>query len=274
MAVDCLGSFLRFCRPETSLQIIDDGSLLPADIAILHEKLPECTVVERVNREEEIEEYLRKCPTLRSLRYTYPQILKLTDIPFVTGGPWVKILDSDIFFLRPCGNPFDLIGGDTQAVFMRDRENSYSVRSYGLMMSQRLMLPSRANVGIVAMAASALDWEWIEWFAGRRFHNAISHVLEQTIWAAIGMRIGCKILSDAQIRVMRDDEGDGGDLLAGHFTARSRHLLPKYVERVKSVDSGAARRSWVLTDPGRCSVSDLLAYEIRRALRKVWAADR
>ncbi|VFM94824.1 MAG: hypothetical protein BECKG1743D_GA0114223_1000216 [Candidatus Kentron sp. G] len=67
---------------------------------------------------------------------------------------------------------------------------------------------------------------------------------------------------------MREEE-DERDLVAGHFTARTRWLLPHYVERSHRASNPGRPVVLHALDPGRCNAGDLLHYEISRIGRRL-----
>jgi hypothetical protein len=93
-------------------------------------------------------------------------------------------------------------------------------------------------------------------------------MVEQTAWAVLGQRIGCRKFAPEQIRVMRNGESSD-ELVAGHFTARTRHLLPHFVERSHDVSVDDQPVTVGTIDPGRCTALDIAVYEGQRIASKL-----
>lgn len=265
MAVDCLGSIARHCDEPVRFQIHDDGSLTCED----QDKLTVAADVQLVLRgeaDDRMADELRNLPAARALREELPLALKLFDTVFFHPGPDYAFADSDVLFLRPFVNPFRL-PADIHALFMEDRENCYCFRSWGLLSERSIQLPACVNTGLVVFRRSVYDPEALEWFLSRPAVRSIPGMREQTAWAFLGQRVGCRKFSQQHARIMREGEPDG-DLIAGHFTARSRHLLPQYVQR--SIDCTTDEGAEVETvDAGSCGFKNILAFELRRAINKL-----
>lgn len=265
MAVDCLGSLVRHCDAELRLLIHDDGSLTAEDSDRLSE-LGSVRIVTREEADDRMASELARFPAARSLRSEMPLALKLLDTVAFHPGPNYAFVDSDVLFIRPCRNPFLFDDESTRAIFMDDRENCYCFRSWQLLAERRIRLPARVNTGLVVCRKDAYDLEAIEWFLSRRSCRSIPGMREQTAWAFLGQRVGCRKFDPRHARIMREDEGDG-ELIAGHFTARTRHLLPEYVTRSLSATGDPA--GFELIPPGSCGFSDIARFEIRRAMSKL-----
>jgi hypothetical protein len=188
-------------------------------------------------------------------RRRLPLILKALDIPSYAGPSQLIYVDSDVLFLRPFSWPI-LSTVPTSLVFMRDREQSYSLRSWQKLLSPAVRLPAFVNTGIVLATPGIVDVEYLDWFVARSRHHGIYSMLEQTFWAALGGRRGCVLLAPDQ---------EMSTLVAGHFTARSRHLLSKLVGELTVDRDGLTPVPLGTVSPGLCTAADLLAYEARRA---------
>ncbi len=271
MAAQCLGSLQQLCASPLRFQIHDDGTLTDGDIAFLEEKLSPAKIVRRDEADQRMHELLRGRPHAWALRSRLPLALKLFDAVLLSSGETFAFCDSDVLFLRPVFNPFVLPNDETNAVFMQDREHSYSLRSWQLASSPRVTLPSRINTGMICLRSDSYDLELMDWFVGKRLHAGIPTMLEQTAWALLGRRIGCRKFDPQQICVMRGGDSNK-ELVAGHFTARSRHLLDDF--RHLSGDlSGECEPVRVGTIPsGRCTALNLGMYETRRIVNRIAGA--
>jgi hypothetical protein len=268
MAVDCLGSLVRLCDEPLALRIHDDGTLTAGDRELLQEKLPLSRFVSRTEADEHIECAIPGLKNLKAVRRINPTLMKAVDAVLFCDEPLFACIDSDVLFLKRFRNPFVLPDDATNAVFMRDRKNAYSLRSWQKLAAGNLILPSCVNVGIICFRKNLIDLERMDWFVGNPRHNGIPSMIEQTAWAWLGMKAGCRIISDRQIRVMRAGEPDD-QLVAGHFTARTRSLLPEYVGKSLTADSQAEPVKIETDPPGKCTVFALASAEVQRAFRKI-----
>jgi hypothetical protein len=271
MAVDCLNSLARHCDTPVRFQIHDDGTLTDED-AVRLGQIGDVRLIRRSEADERMHEELGRWPAARRFRSESPLALKLLDTVLFHPGPDYAFIDSDVLFLRPVQNPFRLDHSDANALFMEDREHSYSVRSWRLLVEPRMALPARINTGLVCLRKSVYDPELLEWFLARRSGWGVPSMREQTAWALLGQRVGCRKYSARQVRVMRVGESEDG-LVAGHFTARTRELLPEYVARSRSAadcpggDCGEYVRVETVS-AGRCRPFHIAAFEGRRTMRK------
>jgi hypothetical protein len=269
MAIDCLGSLQRLCVSPIRFQIHDDGTLTDDDCAILTDKLSPACIVSREEADQRMNELLRRHSHASALRLQLPLALKLFDAVMLSPGETFAFCDSDVLFLRPVMNPFVLPDDrSTNAIFMEDRVHSYSLRSWQLAFSPRVRLPSRVNTGMVCLRKAQYDLDLLDWFVGKRRHAAIPTMVEQTAWALLGQRIGCRKFDPQQIRVMRSGESSD-ELVAGHFTARTRNLLPHFVERARAVSVDDQPVTVGTIDPGRCTALDIALYEGQRIACKL-----
>lgn len=270
MALACLDSIRRLCTPKIRFRIHDDGSLNGED----HDRLSlpgDVEIITRQEADDRMEPMLRNFPACRKLRTDLPFALKLLDTILLSPTDNFSCIDSDVLFLSRFHNPFCAETYASKSVFMRDRENSYSIRSWTYAFTPRIRLPSRLNAGLIVFHRSLFDLELIEWFLSMPAANAIPSMREQTTWAILGKRAECEIFDESQVRVMRENEPDE-ELLAGHFTARTRFLLPRYVDRSLHADPKASPATLRTKPCGTCSATQIVWYEIRRAWRKVVGA--
>lgn len=267
MAIDCLGSMIRLCSERLELRVHDDGTLTADDRQILQERLPVSRFVPRAEADERVEGVVPNLKYLKAVRRINPTLMKAVDAVLFCDDPLFACIDSDVLFFKRFQNPFMLPDEATNAVFMRDRKNAYSLRSWQKMMAGSLRLPGRVNVGIICFRKALIDLEQMDWFVGNPRHNGIPSMIEQTAWAWLGMKAGCRIISDKQIRIMRPGEADD-QLVAAHFTARTRTLLPAYVARSMAADLQAEPARIETASPGTCTAFHLAASELHRTFVK------
>src|SRR3954470_24640930 len=140
MAVLCLGSLLQYSAEELALRLHDDGSLTAADRERLAGALREPEVVSRSEADERIEAFLCRHPALRAFRRGNVMALKLIDAMLFAGDE-LAYCDSDVLFLRPFSGLYPLRETAAGAMFMSDRQNAYSIRSWHLLRYPGLRLP-------------------------------------------------------------------------------------------------------------------------------------
>lgn len=267
MAMDCLGSLVRLCNEPVRLRIHDDGTLTADDSARLR-SLGNVVIVSRPEADQHAEEYLKDFPECRRYRTEHPLALKLLDTVLMCDSESYGFSDSDVLFMRRFQNPFCLSQDDVSAVFMTDRQNSYCFRSWGLLFSARVRLPAHVNTGLIAFRRSLFDLDRVEEFLSQKAVRAIPSMREQTCWAMLGMIHECRRLDPQQVRVMRPGENED-ELVAGHFTARTRPLLADYVRRSLLASADAEPVKIRTVEPGACRAKDLAKFELTRLFARL-----
>lgn len=263
-ALVCLGSLLRCSAEPLALRLHDDGTLRPEDLDRLEEGLGRFSLVARVEADEAVAGVLARRPALAAFRWENPLALKLIDAVLLAGEE-LAFCDTDILFLRPFSGLFRLPPG-AGALFMRDRQNAYSVRSWHLLARPRLALPRRANSGIVVYRTAAYDPDLLEWYLARPEHRFAPVWVEQTGWGLLGWRAGCRLVDPVQVAIPEPGRPAGEETVALHFVGPVRSLLPLYMSR--STPGGAPIE--IRTRPaGRCRALELALDEARRVVRRV-----
>lgn len=262
MALSCLGSLLRYSAEPLRLRFHDDGTLTAADLARLA-GLGEIELVSRQEADARVAEALGNRPALRELRRRNPLGLKLLDAPLLAAGGELAYCDSDVLFRRPFSGLFRF--PEAGAVFMADRQNAYSVRSWHLLRHRRLALPRRVNSGVILFRTGFLDLDLLEWYFARPEFGFAPVWSEQTAWALLGQRAGCRLWDPRLVRFPEDGEGDP---VALHFVSPLRSLLAPALERAR--DRTGEPPVAVGTVPARrCHAWDLAWTEARRRLARI-----
>ena len=265
MALACLGSLLRYSADPLTLRVHEDGSLTAEDRERLREGLGAPELVPRDEADQRVEAALAGRPALRTFRRNNPLALKLIDIPLLAGDGDLAYCDSDVLFLRPFSDLFRFPAA-AGAVFMSDRQNAYSVRSWHLLTQPRLALPCRVNSGILHFRTRFFDPDLLEWYLSRPELGFAPVWSEQTAWALLGQRAGCHLWDPRLIRL----PGGGGEenAVALHFVSPLRGLLPGFLER--AADRAGEPPVAVGTVPARrCRPWDLAWTEARRRLARL-----
>lgn len=268
MALACLGSLLRYSAEPLSLRVHDDGTLTGEDrgrLTSLASGLGDPQFVSRAEADARVETVLAGRPALRAFRGSNPLALKLIDVPLMAGDG-LAYCDSDVLFLRPFSRLFAFPGPETGAVFMSDRQNAYSVRSWHLLPNGRLRLPCRVNSGVLLFRTRFYDPDLLEWYFARPEFQFAPVWAEQTAWALLGQQAGCRLWDPDLVRLPGGD--DPGEAVALHFVSPLRSLLGPVLERSPdrtgeppvTVGTVAARR---------CHVWDLAWTEARRRLARM-----
>lgn len=261
----CLGSLTRYSRSPFRLIVHDDGSLSQGDLDRLREVLGDFEVVPRSAADERMEVLLARHPAARAFRRTNPLALKVLDVALFESGSTLEFCDSDVLFLRP----FDgLFGGRfSGAVVMGDVQNAYSVRSWQVALDRRLRLPRRVNTGILRFSTAAYDLDLIEWFLGRPEYLRTPVWVEQTAWALLAYRAGCRLLDERQVAFPERPVHVSPERVALHFINPRRDLLAAYL--AVAPDRAAEAPVRIETVPaGRCGWATLAVAESRRRLAR------
>jgi len=267
MALACLGSLRRYADEPLALVVHDDGTLLAADLERLAEGLGEPRVLRRAEADERMAALLVRHPAARAFRRDHPLGLKLLDAPLLARDGELSYCDSDVLFLRPFARLFAR-PVEAGAVFMRDTQCAYSVRSWQVLLDRGLRLAARVNSGLFQLDLGRFDLDLAEWFLGRPEHRRTWPWIEQTGWALLARRAGCWLWDPARIAFPRPDGGLAPEAVALHFVSPLRGLLPACLRAARDrrgdppVEVGSA--------PARlCGPLALAGAEARRRLRRI-----
>jgi hypothetical protein len=266
MAVLCLGSLLRYSVEELALRLHDDGSLTAEDRERLAAALSDPEVIPRPEADARTDVFLAHHPALRAFRRGNVMALKLIDAMLFAGDE-LAYCDSDILFLRPFSGLYHLRETGAGAMFMSDRQNAYSIRSWHLLRYPGLRLPQRLNAGITAFRATGFDLDLLEWYVSRPEFQFSPVWMEQTAWGLLAERVGCRILDPAQVVIPIPEERVQEGTVALHFVSPVRSLLAGY-----TAPSGVDSRQPVALRSAparRCRAAHLAATEARRWLARV-----
>jgi hypothetical protein len=270
MALTCLGSLRRLSAEPLRLRIHDDGTLTPGDQERLREGLGDPAFVLRPEADARLEDLLAGRPALRAFRRSNPLGLKLLDAPLLAGGEALAYCDSDVLFLRPFSGLFRFPGPEAGAIFMSDRQNAYSLRSWHLLRHSRLRLPCRINTGILHFRLRFFDPDLVEWYLSRPELGFAPVWAEQTAWALLGASAACRLWDPRKIRLPEPGEEETGEIVALHFVSPLRGLMLPVLERMPD-RSGEPPISLTTIPAQRCHAWHLAGTEARRRLtRQVW----
>jgi len=265
MAIDCLGSVRRLCRDPFEFHIHEDGSLTDGDVGRLQHALQPRRFFMRAEADQRMAELLKSHPACRKIRAEQNYGLKMFDTVLLSEDPLYFLLDSDVLFFRTFKGMWKM-PKDVGAIFMQDRLEGYSLRSWQMLMSPKVRLPSRANVGAVCFRREQYDIDWLEWFLAQPRHYGKPFVIEQTAWASMGKRVGCRKYDDEQVVVMRSDKPVPS--VAGHFTGATRHLLGEFQLRSLAASGLEPPVELRTIDGGNCSLKKMLMCELQQVVKK------
>jgi hypothetical protein len=268
MAILCLGSLLRASAEPLALRLHDDGSLTAEDRERLAAALEEPEIITRTEADERVADILKQHPALAAFRRTNPLALKLIDVVQFAGEE-LAYCDTDILFLRPFTGLFPERAG---TAFMADHQNAYSLRSWHLLLHRRLRLPRHVNSGLIHFPSAAWDPDLLEWYLSRPEFAFAPVWVEQTAWALLGERAGCRLFDPARIRIP-EAAGKPGDereaeTVALHFVGPVRDLLGSWAAQA-TLDDRRLPAEIGRVAAGRCGVVDLAVTEARRRLGRL-----
>jgi len=259
MALSCLGSLLRYSAEPLRLRVHDDGTLTAEDRDRLAAGLGGPEFVARAEADGRVEAVLAGRPALRAFRAANPLALKLIDVPLLAGDS-LAYCDSDVLFLRPFSGLFSF--PESGAVFMSDRQNAYSVRSWHLPRHGKLRLPCRVNSGVLLFRTRFYDPDLLEWYFGRPEFQFAPVWAEQTAWALLGQRAGCRLWDPRLVRLPEEDD-PAADAVALHFVSPLRSMLPRMLDQAPD-RTGESPVAVGTVASRRCHAWDLAWTEMRR----------
>lgn len=265
LALTCLGSLLRYSQVPLRLRLHDDGSLADEDRERLGEAFPGARFVSRSEADDGVAGLLASRPALAALRGRNPLFLKLVDTAILAGDR-LAYCDTDVLFLRPFYDLFERSA--TEAAFMEDPQNAYSLRWWQLLRYPRLRPARRLNSGIVVLRTRHYDPDMLEWFARRTELHFAPVWLEQTAWALIAGRVKTAELADSRQVMVATPRGiPGREAVAVHFVSPMRSLLAGCVEAPREPQPEAARIRYVPAEP--CGPVALAISEVSRRMRRL-----
>lgn len=266
MAIACLGSLLKFSVEPIKLTLHNDGSLTKEDQERLTQELGQVTFVSRLEADELTRQFLKNYPNCYKYRHELADIgkkngniwsLKLFDVALLGNENDIAYCDSDILFFQPFSKLFHFSDSKTSAIFMKDSQESYSVHALTLLNSREIRLPNKANAGLILFKRKNFDLDFIEWFLERKKFKYIFAFAEQTIWAALGNRAGCKHWSPKQVKMMTPKVEVTDRTVAAHFTTPFRYLLKQYLINDETISVDVAPIEVETIEASECSAVNL-----------------
>jgi hypothetical protein len=214
----CLKSLQKHNHDPFTLIVHDDGTLTEEDRTNLSKFTQ--LIISRKDADEIIEQRLKRFPNCLAYRRQHPHGLKLFDITLMSDS-FLAYTDSDIFFQRPFIGLFK----PSRCVFMQEKQNAYTLRPWHAL---RIRVPQGVNTGLILFQTDLFDLYYIESLLSmlqlQQIFERRPYWIEQTIWAALGWRIGCRLLDSRQFQIAHP-KIKAEDAIAIHYVSTYRHLL-------------------------------------------------
>ena len=237
MALKCLGSMQSKCQESIQFILHDDGSLQDEDVALLTESLRSPTIIKKQESDERMADVLHKYPFSSAFRASNIFAKKLFDPIFFNNSDNFAYCDTDVYFFRPFLNPFVLPDKNVYALFLKDPIHPYSIRVRDFS-SSNLKPIQHVNAGMVCFRRSYYDLDFVEWLLSQEIIYSKPYLIEQTIWAALGQKVSCRLWDASQMVFMTPSVRPNETMVAGHFVSPSRYLLQQYMEEKMSISIG------------------------------------
>ena len=188
LAINCLGSMLKYSVDPVRLVIHEDGSLTPSDRIKLAEGLPGSWIFDRSETDSIMSVRLASYPNALAFRQSSVWGLKLLDVVIAESGLCFYI-DSDIRFFRPFRGLFVDAATKGRSVFLRDTVwQAYSIRPWHLLDNRSLQVASGINTGLTLFDPDLFDLDYVDWFLKQLDWRYLPAWTEPTCWAALALR--------------------------------------------------------------------------------------
>jgi len=253
----CLPSLIHFSSEPVKLLLHDDGTLTDDDCEKLIARLSGADILSRDEADATVVPLLKRHPKCRAYRQRHPLALKLIDMPLIQSEE-LAYCDSDVLFLKPHMGLFSMPEPKTAAIFMQDIQDAYSLRPWHIYPMGKVRVPRRVNAGLILFKSSAYDLDFVEWMLNREQLSEVfqkrPHWIEQTCWAALGWRVGCRVWSERQIIIATPSMKDFSDeTVAIHFVAACRGKLSDFSAPSYSSSSASDAATEIRSGPARIS---------------------
>jgi hypothetical protein len=181
----CARSFEWACDTHVRLEIFDDGTLGPADLAALHRALPHAGIIRESAAVARLDRVLseQRFPVLRHMRAGQPLMRKLLDLHAGLAGP-ALYLDSDMLFFGRPAVLRDWLKTPHGDLFMQQHGDALVGDRAELARTFGIPLLEGVNSGIIAVDGRDFDWPGLEAAATLLTATQRSHKwAEQTLFA-------------------------------------------------------------------------------------------
>ena len=268
MGIQCLGSLVR-SADDIRLALHDDGTLTEDDCAALRRALPVAAIIHRRQADDAMADRLSRYPACSRARRENILMLKLFDVALL-GEDDIRYCDTDVLFMRPVAGVFEPRESPA-ALFMHDIDHGYAVRPWHLWPGNGMRLPRCLNSGLFVFPRRHFDLDYLEWVLSREsLRRIFSHIAvwaEQTCWAALAFRAGCRLWDPERIAVVDDKWTLRERTVAAHFVSSARGRLPQVVAQAAQLDRprGAVPTIDAL-EAGECTAFALAKSQLLRRL--------
>jgi hypothetical protein len=231
----CARSLLQH-TPGANLRIVlhDDGTLAAPHVEALARVLPRMHVVWQVEEREQLETSLpaERFPVLRERRFVHPFFRKL-HIWATTAEPRLY-LDSDMLFYRRPEALLAWLRAADRPCHLIDAPGDFYGYDRALLASLTgSTVPAALNTGVVGMRGDIVDWERLEFWAGRLAdEGGVNAWLEQvlTAMALAGESVETLARDDYQVTPDRAETLQPRAVMH-HYTGTSRAWYYRFAWR-------------------------------------------
>lgn len=183
----CLWTLAQHSQCSLAPVIYDDGTLEPADRALLARLFPQTRFVSKSEARAKRDTFLPpdRFPFLCDRWERYPNIRKLID-PHLGAHGWKLVIDSDLLFFRAPALLTRWAENPAAPLHAVDSETSYGYSRALLESLAGAPLAERVNVGLCGLNSDELDWEKLEFWCGTLIEREGTHYyLEQALVALL-----------------------------------------------------------------------------------------
>lgn len=192
LALWMLASFHYFTKRRWLVMVHDDGTLSAEAAAIFRASFPGLKLITRAEADAFMEPRLKSHPRCRAYRESHPLALKIFDVPEMSRGERILILDSDVLFFARPDDILDWVEcRRDECRFIRDVAESSNVSAEEARERLEIALWPCVNSGVCLLPSAVVDLDFCE----RCFEQTGilgGHIwrVEQTLFALCASRYG------------------------------------------------------------------------------------
>jgi hypothetical protein len=185
----CLYSLLQSAEVPVTPVVYDDGTLRDDQRDQLQRIIPPVRVVgaEEAQALVDCSFPRNRFPALRTMRDRLHLMRKLLDVHAGKSGRTLFV-DSDVLFYRNPNYLIEWLHKSKDPIYMLDYQNSYGYEAAVVESVYGKPIAPRVNTGLCGFFSPAIDWDKLEFWAGRLLETGgVNHFSEQALTAmAIG----------------------------------------------------------------------------------------
>ncbi|MFD1258261.1 hypothetical protein ACFQ3S_15765 [Mucilaginibacter terrae] len=188
MAQATLPGILKALQPKQQLNIFDDGTFTPDDVALLSDLSASIRIVTLAQRNEEILGKLANYKNCLKYRGEFPLAFKMLDIPLLAAKDATRITftDSDIIYLKDCEGYFNR---DVNT-YLRTDAIKLSVKLSQGLLKYHWKMPLRFNSGYFSFDLKDYDLDFVDHYLGLPDVRHMPWLSEQTCWSLLFGKAG------------------------------------------------------------------------------------